>query len=64
MSDKIKTSYIIPRSKEYYSKFKQRFQRTQKKINRNKTTKKKIKELKTVLIYTHSFYTSIIDWNI
>ena len=30
MSDKIKTSYIIPRSKEHYSKFKQHFQRNKK----------------------------------
>ena len=34
------------------------------KVNRNQTSLNKIKELKSVLLHTHFFCTSIMDWNI
>ena len=41
MSDRIKASYVITRSKEYYTKFKPHCQRTKKKIKRNNTWQKR-----------------------
>jgi len=35
----------------------------QKKNKQKQTSQNKIKELKPVLLHTHFFYTSIIDWN-